>query len=118
MFSTNRGTTILPVNATYYNGTAAEFKPIYWVASHSSKTGEYFVKMAMYNGTSTDVSVDVPSAARTATLTTLSAPHADSYNSPRNETSVYNTSRIHKTDSGFRFTIENYMVAVIAVHVG
>ncbi|GAT21099.1 LOW QUALITY PROTEIN: alpha-L-arabinofuranosidase E [Aspergillus luchuensis] len=52
MFSTNRGSTVLPVNTT------ADFDPLYWVASVSDE-GTYYVKLANYGSSSQNVTVNI-----------------------------------------------------------
>ncbi|CRG87864.1 alpha-L-arabinofuranosidase [Talaromyces islandicus] len=54
MFSSNRGSTVLPVTSD------TAFGPVYWVASAAN--GTYFVKLANYGSESQEITIDIDGA--------------------------------------------------------
>lgn len=111
MFSSHRGTTILPVTAS------ARFGPVYWVAS--SATGAYYVKLANY-GTSTQ-SITIKWTGTTfsnaATLTLLSGPELTA-NYPGIVSITPKTSSVSgDSTAGYTFSMPAWSVAVLAVTV-
>ncbi|TAQ87645.1 hypothetical protein B7494_g4034 [Chlorociboria aeruginascens] len=70
LFSTARGTTILPVTST------SNFNPLFWVAS-STASGTYYVKLANYGTTTQSVTVTIPQAtgmSKSAELQVITGP--------------------------------------------
>ncbi|KAK6538407.1 hypothetical protein TWF694_011283 [Orbilia ellipsospora] len=96
--------------------TSEDFRPLFWSATYSQKHREYYVKMANYNGTSTDISVHIPALRNgKATWTTLSAPDGHSYNSPRNVTSKWTETEIPKSGDSWTVTLDNLMIGVLKI---
>ncbi|EPS45460.1 hypothetical protein H072_582 [Dactylellina haptotyla CBS 200.50] len=110
LFAHNVGDTTVPIVTT------ANFRPLFWSATYSKQHREYYVKMANYNGTSTDVTLDIPALrGGKATWTTLSAPSGHSYNSPRNITSKWTVTEIPKSGTGWTVTLDNLMIGVLKI---
>jgi alpha-N-arabinofuranosidase len=111
LFSSHRGSTILPVSST------SDFGPLYWVAS-STTTGTCYVKLANYGNTTESVTVTVPgatSASATADLTVLTGPSTGS-NYPNNVTITPSSSSVTGSASGgWTFSLPGYGVAVLTV---
>lgn len=105
MFSTNRGSTILPVNST------AGFGPLYWVASHTSDT--YYVKLANYGEDHQTVYVEVPDT-KSGKLETLSGPR-DGYNIPHNVTIKPVTKNVTVSHGNYTIEMTPWSVAVLVV---
>ncbi|KAA8641470.1 uncharacterized protein ATNIH1004_001935 [Aspergillus tanneri] len=105
MFSTNRGTTILPVKTT------AEFGPLYWVASRANST--YYVKLANYGEEKQTVHVQVPDT-RSGRLEMLSGPR-DASNRPHNITVQPSVQKVTNQRGSYKFDMAAWAVAVLAV---
>lgn len=105
MFSTHRGTTILPVNTT------ANFGPVYWVASRDNST--YYVKLANYGEDEQKVHVSVP-ATHSGKLETLSGPR-DASNQPHNITIKPMVHNVTSSAGNFTVDLAPWGVAVLAV---
>lgn len=109
MFSSHRGTTILPVTAS------ASFGPVYWVAS--SATGAYYVKLANYGSSMQAVTVrwTGETFSNAATLTLLSGPELTA-NYPGIVSITPKTSSLSGNSSaGYTFSMPAWSVAVLAV---
>nr|QEI10540.1 GH51 alpha-L-arabinofuranosidase [Evansstolkia leycettana] len=104
MFSTNRGSTILPVTSD------AGFGPVYWVASVSGST--YYVKLANYGSASETVTINIDGT-KSGTLEMLSGAEMGS-NYPHNVTITPQTSSVSGSGS-FTVTMPAWAVAVLAV---
>ena len=109
MFSANRGSTILPVDAD------SAFGPIYWVASATS-SGTYHVKLANYGKATESVTIKIPEASvESASLQLLSgSPDASNYPlavavSPKTSTPTGNA------NDGYTFSMPAYAVAVLSL---
>ncbi|KAF3919661.1 hypothetical protein ABW20_dc0105378 [Dactylellina cionopaga] len=110
LFAQNVGDTTVPVETT------ENFRPLFWSATYSKKHREYYVKMANYNGTSTDITVDIPALrGGKATFITLSAPSGHSYNSPRNVTSKWTMTEVPKSSDGWTVKLDNLMIGVLKI---
>jgi alpha-N-arabinofuranosidase len=111
MFSSHRGSTILPVTST------SGFGPLYWVAS-SATSGTYYVKLANYGTTTQSVTVKIPdatSASATANLIILTGASTAS-NYPNDVTVMPTTSSVTGSASGgWTFNLAGYGVAVLTV---
>jgi alpha-N-arabinofuranosidase len=105
MFSTNRGSTILPVNST------AGFGPLYWVASNTNDT--YYVKLANYGEDHQTVYVEVPDT-QSGKLETLSGPR-DDYNIPHNVTIKPVTKNVTVSHGNYTIEMTPWSVAVLVV---
>ncbi|KAL5354944.1 glycoside hydrolase superfamily [Aspergillus floccosus] len=105
MFSTNQGSTILPVNST------AGFGPLYWVASRTNDT--YYVKLANYGEDRQTVYVEVPDT-KSGKLETLSGPR-DGYNIPHNVTIQPVTKNVTGSDGNYTINMTPWSVAVLVV---
>lgn len=112
MFSSHRGSTILPVTST------SGFGPLYWVAS-SATSGTYYVKLANYGTTTQSVTVKIPDATRasaTANLIILTGASTAS-NYPNDVTVMPTTSSVTGSASGgWTFNLAGYGVAVLTCH--
>lgn len=106
----HHGTIVLPVTSD------TGFGPLYWSASRTDH-GEYYLKIANYNGTTSNVTFEVPDTTITrGKLITLSAPSSFSWNTPKNETSVWVEKTVVKSANGkFAFELPNLTVAVLSV---
>ncbi|KAK6527112.1 hypothetical protein TWF281_010304 [Arthrobotrys megalospora] len=110
LFAQNVGETTVPVETT------EPFRPLFWSATYSKKHREYYVKLANYNGTSTDITVEIPALkGGKATFTSLSAPNGHSYNSPRNVTSKWTVTDIPKAGKGWTVKLDNLMIGVLKI---
>ena len=111
LFSTARGSTILPVTST------SNFGPLYWVAS-STTSGTYYVKLANYGTTTQSVTVKIPNAtvaSATANLKTLTGASTQS-NYPFNVTVLPVSSSVTGSASGgWTFNVPGYRVAILTV---
>jgi alpha-N-arabinofuranosidase len=110
MFSTNRGTTILPVTSD------SAFGPVYWVAS-SKSDGTYYVKLANYGSSAASVTVKFSGATFSsfASLMLLSGPQLTS-NYPGIVSITPQTSTVAGSSSdGYAISIPAWGVAVLAV---
>ncbi|PLB53547.1 alpha-N-arabinofuranosidase A [Aspergillus steynii IBT 23096] len=105
MFSTNRGTTVLPVNTT------ANFGPLYWVASRDN--GTYYVKLANYGEEKQTVHINVP-ATRSGRLEMLSGPR-DASNQPHNVTIQPTLHNVTNPAGNYTVDLAAWGVAVLAV---
>jgi alpha-N-arabinofuranosidase len=104
LFSTNRGSTILPVTSD------TGFDPVYWVASVDEST--YYVKLANYGSTEESITIDIEG--KTAgTVHLLSGGELGS-NYPHNITITPQTSDVSGSGS-FNLTLPAWAVAVLAV---
>jgi alpha-N-arabinofuranosidase len=110
LFSTNRGTKILPVTSN------SAFGPVYWVAS-STDAGTYYVKLANYGTAEESVTIEIPGATLSTTATLhLVSGDADTSNYPLDVSVTDTTSSVSgSADDGYTFTIPAYGVAVFAV---
>jgi alpha-N-arabinofuranosidase len=113
MFSTARGSTILPVTSS------VNFGPLYWVAS-STSSGTYYVKIANYGTTTESITVTIPgatglSASVSAGLQILTGA-ATAVNQPLAVAvlPVSDTVTGSATD-GWTFSLPGYGVAVLTV---
>jgi len=99
--------------------SSASSGPIYWSATYTTKSNTYYVKLANYNGTSTNVLVDIPglSNVKGAVLTTVSAPDALSANEPGLERSAWKTVKIARGSQGWNVSLDNLVVGVLAIMV-
>lgn len=104
MFSTNRGSTVLPVE------TSDGFGPVYWVASTTDST--YFVKLANYGSSDESVTINI-AGTTSGTLTMLSGGEFVS-NYPHDVSITPQTSNVSGSGS-FTFTMPAWSVAVLAV---
>jgi alpha-N-arabinofuranosidase len=111
LFSTHRGSTILPVTSS------VGFGPLYWVAS-STDDGTYYVKIANYGTTTESVTVEIPDAtgaSSTAELVILTGASTAS-NYPLDVTVQPVTSTVTGSASGgWTFNLPGYGVAVLTV---
>ena len=111
LFSSHRGSTILPVTST------SGFGPLYWVAS-STTSGTYYVKLANYGTTTESVTVTIPdatAASATANLIVLTGASTAS-NYPNDVTVTPTSSNITGSASdGWTFDLPGYGVAVLTV---
>lgn len=105
MFSTNRGSTILPVNAT------GDFDPLFWVASVSD-AGTYYVKLANYGSTAQNVTVNIEGTT-SGELQLLSGGETVS-NYPHDVSITTTTSSVSGSGS-FAVELPAWGVAVLAV---
>ncbi|RAH78090.1 glycoside hydrolase [Aspergillus japonicus CBS 114.51] len=105
LFSTNRGTTILPVTSS------ADFGPVYWVAS-VSEDKVYYVKLANYGSTAQNVTVNV-AGTTTGSLELLSGGELVS-NYPHDVSITPTTSTVSGRGS-FTVNLPAWAVAVLAV---
>ncbi|KAL7650490.1 hypothetical protein ACMYSQ_010272 [Aspergillus niger] len=105
MFSTNRGSTVLPVNTT------ADFDPLYWVASVSDE-GTYYVKLANYGSSSQNVTVNIEGTT-SGQLQLLSGGETVS-NYPHDVSITTQTSTVSGSGS-FTVDMPAWAVAVLAV---
>ncbi|KAK3937686.1 glycoside hydrolase superfamily [Diplogelasinospora grovesii] len=110
MFSTHRGTTILPVTSD------TNFGPVYWVAS-SQSGGTYYAKLANYGSAAASVTVKFSGTgfSTAAQLTLLSGPQLTA-NYPGIVSITPQTSTVTGSSSaGYTFSIPAWGVAVLAV---
>jgi alpha-N-arabinofuranosidase len=111
MFSSHRGSTILPVTST------SGFGPLYWVAS-STTSGTYYVKLANYGTATQSVTVKIPGAtgaSATANLIVLTGASTAS-NYPNDVTVTPTTSSVTGSASGgWTLNLAGYGVAVLTV---
>jgi alpha-N-arabinofuranosidase len=111
LFSTARGSTILPVTSD------VDFNPLFWVAS-STTEGTYYVKLANYGTSSENVTVKIPGAkwvSDSADLKTLTGESTQS-NYPLNVTVKPESSTVTGSASGgWTFSVPGYGVAVLTV---
>ncbi|KAB8231258.1 alpha-N-arabinofuranosidase A [Aspergillus alliaceus] len=105
MFSTNRGTTILPVNST------SDFGPLYWGASRTNST--YYVKLANYGENNQTVQVNVPDT-KSGMLEMLSGPK-EAYNTVHNITIEPTVDNITSSDGSYSVEMAPWSVAVLVV---
>ncbi|TQB75004.1 hypothetical protein MPDQ_003800 [Monascus purpureus] len=104
MFSTNRGSTILPVESS------EGFGPLYWVASASDSA--YFVKLANYGESTQTVTINVDGTT-SGTLQMLSGP-AEASNRPHAMSVTTQTTSV-SGDGTYTVTMPAWAVAVLAV---
>ncbi|KAH8424453.1 uncharacterized protein LDX57_002204 [Aspergillus melleus] len=105
MFSTNRGTTVLPVNST------ADFGPLYWASSRAN--GTYYVKLANYGEDDQTVHVSVPDTG-SGRLETLTGPR-DASNLPHNVTIQPRVHNLSSQTGNYTIEMAAWGVAVLAV---
>lgn len=105
LFSTNRGTTILPVTST------VDFGPVYWVASVSEEK-VYYVKLANYGSTAQNVTVNIAGTTK-GSLELLSGGELVS-NYPHDVSITPTTSTVTGRGS-FTVNLPAWAVAVLAV---
>ncbi|KAH6663460.1 putative vacuolar segregation protein [Halenospora varia] len=107
LFANNVGEMTLPVSGLKQG-------PIYYSAMQ--RGSQTIVKMANYNGTSTNVSISIPGGGnKLASLTTFTGPSGLSYNLPGKEVSSVVTTPIIGENGVFNVHINNLMVAVLVV---
>lgn len=104
MFSTNRGSTILPVESS------EGFGPLYWVASASNSA--YFVKLANYGESTQTVTINVDGTT-SGTLQMLSGL-AEGSNRPHAVSVATQTTNV-SGDGAYTVTMPAWAVAVLAV---
>ncbi len=112
LFSTNRGSTILPVISD------SGFGPVYWVGSSTSSSPQtYYLKLANYGSSSQVVNVKIPGAnvCGNAVLQTLSGDPMQS-NYPLDVTVTPQMSTVTgSVDGGYSFSIPAWGVGVLTV---
>lgn len=105
MFSTNRGSTILPVTSD------SAFGPVYWVASVSD-SGTYYVKLANYGSSTENVTINIEGATA-GSLELLSGGELVS-NYPHDVSITTSTTSVSGSGS-FAVDMPAWAVAVLAV---
>ncbi|KAJ5998864.1 glycoside hydrolase [Penicillium sp. IBT 35674x] len=105
MFSTNRGSTIMPVTSD------SAFGPVYWVASVSD-TGTYYVKLANYGPSTENVTINI-NGATAGSLELLSGGELVS-NYPHDVSITTSTTSVSGSGT-FTVDMPAWAVAVLAV---
>jgi alpha-N-arabinofuranosidase len=106
LFSSHRITNTLPIDSP-------TFGPAYYVAGYSNSTNSYLLKSAVYNAT---VAFQGVSEGATGTLTVLTAPDTESYNSIGSDIVVKTESSVTAGSGGvFEFELPDLSISVLEV---
>ena len=112
LFSSHRISDTLPIDSP-------TFGPAYYVAGYSNSSDTYLLKTAVYNATETlnvTVSFEGVSEGASGTLTVLTAPDAESYNSVGSDVVIKTESTVTAGSGGvFEIELPDLSVSVFEV---